>query len=359
MARKPSFAIIGAGNGGLTMAGDLVLHGFEVSGLHDRLPEAIAPIQKRGGIELVGEVLSGFAPITNATTDIARAVRGADVIAVVVPAFAHESVAAAVAPHLEAGQIILLTPGYPGGTLLFRRTLEAHGLRATVDLAETNLILYATRMVGPAQVGVQRIKKTFWISALPATRTGHVLDVLKPAIPQLQPLANILEVGFNCTNPLAHVPTVLLNLGTVERIDANQHFDPHDWITPGILRVKDALDDERGAVVRAMGLRYMSHAEVLDRMYGDTPVKIVPMQGPVLEGSRSVPPRYLSEDVPMGLVPWASMGRKLGVATPTVEMMIHLAGLVSGADFWKEGRTMERLGLADKDAKEILRLVNG
>lgn len=359
MGREPRFAILGAGNGGLTMAGDLVLRGFEVSGLYDRFPEAVKPVQQRGGIEFLGEVLSGFAPISTATTEIGQAVRGAEVVAVVVPAFAHEWIAAQVAPHLEDGQIVLLTPGYPGGTILFQRTLRAHGSSAAVDLVETNLILYATRIVGPALVGVQRIKKRLWVAALPASRTGHALETLRPAIPQLEPLANVLEVGFNCTNPLGHVTTVLFNLGRVEQDDGTQQFDAHEWMTPGIARIKDAVDAERGAVVRAMGLRYFNHAEARAAMYPGVPVRVVPMQGPVGEGSRAIPPRYLTEDVPMGFVAWASMGRKLGVPTPTVDAMIYLAGLAAARDYWKEGRTVERLGLADKSLEEILSLVNG
>ncbi len=357
MARGPRFAIIGAGNGGLTMAGDLYFRGYEVSGLYDRFPEALAPVRERGGIEFLGEVMSGFAPMPKVTTDLGQAVRGADVVVVVVPAYAHDWVAAHLAPHLADGQIVMLTPGYPFGSLLFRSTLEAHGLRAAVDLCETNLILYATRIVGPAQVGLQRVKKTLWISGFPASRTEAVLAVLKPVIPQLEPLANILEVGFNVTNPLAHVPTVLLNLGTVERDDGSRQFDLHEWMTPGILRVKDAMDAERGGALRALGLTFMTHAEILERMYPGIPVKVVPMQGPVLEGSQSVPPRFLTEDVPMGLVPWASLGRGLGVATPTVDAMIHLASLVKGTDFWKEGRTLERAGLAGRTPAQILAAV--
>lgn len=311
------------------MAEDLYFHGFEVSGLYDRFPEALAPIQKRGGIEFLGEVMAGFAPMSNVTTDLGQAIRGADVVAVVVPVFAHDWVAAQLAPHLTDGQIVMLTPGYPFGTLIFRNALEANGLRAKVDLCETNLILYATRIVGPAQVGLQRIKKTLWISALPASRTAHVLAALKPAIPQLEPLSNVLEVGFNCTNPLGHVPTVLMNLGAVERLDGSEPFDLHDWMTPGILKIKDAMDAERGAVLRALGVRYMTHAEMLDRMYPGIPVRVVPMQGPVLEGSQSVPPR------------------------------IALAGMVKGTDFWKEGRTLERSRLAGKTPAQILAVVNG
>jgi opine dehydrogenase len=94
-------------------------------------------------------------------------------------------------------------------------------------------------------------------------------------------------------------------------------------------------------------------------MYEGTEAKPVAMQGPVLEGSKSVPPRYVTEDVPEGLVAWSSLGSKIGVATPTVDTLIHLATIVKGTDYRRQGRTVERLGLADKSLDEALALVNG
>lgn len=355
---KTRFAIIGAGNGGLSMAGDLVLKGFEVSGLYDRFPAAVTPVQQRGGIELLGDVLAGFAPIVNATTDIGTAVRGATVVVVVVPAFAHEWIAAQLASHLVDGQIVLLTPGYPGGALLFRKTLNENGLRARIDLAETNLILYATRIVGPAQVGIKAIKRTLWIAALPASRTPHVLDALRAAIPQLVPLRNVLEVGFNCTNPVSHVPAAVLNWGRMEQDDGSRHFDWHDWVTPGIQRTQAVLDAERGAVLRAMGVRYISAVEAAKASYDGQAWKVVPLQGAVPDSSRTIAPRFITEDVPMGLVAWASMGRKLGVETPTIDSLIHLANAIKGVNYWAEGRTVERLGMADKSPDEIRAMVD-
>lgn len=51
MARKVAFAIIGAGNGGLSMAGDLIFHGFEVSGrYHDLLAARAWPLQQGNSV---------------------------------------------------------------------------------------------------------------------------------------------------------------------------------------------------------------------------------------------------------------------------------------------------------------------
>jgi opine dehydrogenase len=107
-----------------------------------------------------------------------------------------------------------------------------------------------------------------------------------------------------------------------------------------------------------MGVTYISAAEASAASYQGEAWKIVPLSGPVSESSRTIAPRFITEDVPMGLVAWASMGRKLRVPTPTLDAMIHLAGVAKGTDFWKDGRTVERLGLADKSMSEVLSIVN-
>ncbi len=358
MKKPTKFAILGAGNGGLSMAGDLVLHGHTVSGLYDRFPQAIEPIQKRGGIEMVGGLMTGFAPIANATTDMAKAVAGADVIIVVTPAFAHEWIAANLAPHLVDGQTVVLTPGYPGGTILFRKTLRENGLKAKIDLAETHLILYATRIVAPATVGIKGIKDVLWMSALPASRTEHVLNLVQPAVPQLTPMANVLEVGLNCINPFAHVPTALLNWARVEQDTGEHHFDWHDWVTPTVQRIEHLMDVERGAALKAMGLPYMPLQEIEERMYHGRKWVIVPVQGQIAEGSRTIPPRYIDEDVPMGLVGYSSLGQHFGVAMPTISLLIDFASMIKQADLRKAGRTMDRLGLAGYSPSQILEMVN-
>ena len=53
--------------------------------------------------------------------------------------------------------------------------------------------------------------------------------------------------------------------------------------------------------------------------------------------------RYFTEDVPTGLVPISSLGQLLGIPTPTIDSVIHLASILCGIDFMKEGRTVDKL----------------
>lgn len=94
--QKPRFCVLGAGHGGIAMAGHLGLMGYEIK-LYNRTEDKIKSVQYRGGIDLEGEV-KGFGPIRLATSNIEEALNEADVLMVVVPANAHSSVAETCAP---------------------------------------------------------------------------------------------------------------------------------------------------------------------------------------------------------------------------------------------------------------------
>lgn len=113
-------AVLGAGNGGQAMAAHLANKGMRVA-LYNREDDRLAPIRAKGGIEMTG-TLSGFGRLALVTDDIARAIKGARLIMVVVPAFAHGFIATAVAPHLSDGQIVVLHPagrGEPWNSAMF------------------------------------------------------------------------------------------------------------------------------------------------------------------------------------------------------------------------------------------------
>lgn len=66
--------------------------------------------------------------------------------------------------------------------------------------------------------------------------------------------------------------------------------------------------------------------------------------------------RYLWEDVPMSLVPIASLGDHLETPTPTIKAIIHMASLLNQTDYWSIGRTVEKMGLAGFTVAQIRRL---
>lgn len=55
--------------------------------------------------------------------------------------------------------------------------------------------------------------------------------------------------------------------------------------------------------------------------------------------------RFLTEDVPFGIVPYHHLARLAGVETPVIDALILLASVISGVDWLSRGLTLEKMGL--------------
>ncbi len=122
-----TICVIGAGNGGSAIAGDMTLAGHEVRLFEfPEYGDNLRPIIAKGGIKVTGIARTGFAKLARATFDLGEAVRGAEVIMVTTQALSHERVAKELAPHLAAGQAVVLWPG-SGGTLTVRKAWDDAG----------------------------------------------------------------------------------------------------------------------------------------------------------------------------------------------------------------------------------------
>lgn len=153
------YAVIGAGNGGKAVAAHLALMGFTVN-LFNRTADHVEIIKKRGGIELESSEGGphGFGELALVTSNMAEAIKKAEVIMIVLPSSAHSDIAKAIAPHLKNGQIIVLHPGRTCGALEFVKIIRESGCKADVTVAEAETFIYASRSDGPAQARIFRIE---------------------------------------------------------------------------------------------------------------------------------------------------------------------------------------------------------
>ena len=87
------YVIIGAGNGGQSLAGDMTLHGTKVSAIYDKNPEPIQAIKEAGGIQMSGPVVEGFAPMEHPTASLEDAMQQGNVFLVSIIANYHAQLA--------------------------------------------------------------------------------------------------------------------------------------------------------------------------------------------------------------------------------------------------------------------------
>ena len=67
--------------------------------------------------------------------------------------------------------------------------------------------------------------------------------------------------------------------------------------------------------------------------------------------------RYIYEDVPYSLVPIASIAQDIGIETPAIDTIIRLANIMTGQNFYEEGRTVEKLGLKGLDIGKYINML--
>lgn len=347
-------AVLGAGNGGCAAAADLTLRGFDVR-LTTRSRETLAPLVERGGIELMGEAGEGFARVARITPDLREAVEGADVLLLAVPTTAHGHYARALAPLLKPRQIVMLNPGHTGGGLHFAAELHRQGVTWTVRLCEAFTLTYCCRMAGPATVHVTKVATNLLFAAFPGRQRDELLAACRTLYPDLEPADNVLQTGFLNINAIEHPPQALLNAGWLEHTQGDYLFY-YEGTTPSVGRAIDALDAERMAVARALGLRTMDFSEAFWRAGYTTEAaaktrsayRCLQESAPNrwIKGPKSLDHRYIHEDVGHGLVPMTEFGRLVGVPTLTMDAFIQVASVVNGVEYPREGLTLARMGLA-------------
>jgi len=355
---KHPVAVIGAGNGGTAISAHLAGLGVDVN-LCDLFPQYLEAILAAGGIELTNEGATAHRVLHMVTADVPAAIAAARLILVVTPSFAHRMVAKAVAPALRDGHIVVLNPGRTGGALEFWNTVREEGCRADITVAETQTLIYSCRRTGGAAVEIYGTKKEVDLGALPANRTQEVLDALHPYYPQFRPAKNCLQTGLSNIGALFHPAPVLLNAGRIEN-DARGFLYYWDGITPSVAKLIHRIDLERCAVAQAYCTPVVSAEEWLRRSYdtcGGDLYELIQHNDAYadIRAPRSIDARYLTEDVPMSLVPLSELARIAGVPVPNIDAVITLAGTLFGRDFRAQGRSAARLGIEGMRRDRVVR----
>lgn len=361
MADKPTVTIIGAGIGGVYLVA--MLGRLARVRLHDINDERLKDLRDAKGIEVEGQ---GFAPLEMATTDLKAATDGADIIIIVTGGTFQEAVARSLAPLLRDGQLILLIQGNTCGALIVRRALDAAGCKAKIDIAEMDNYPMSAWRRAPARVAPIVIKRGLQIATFPGNRIDAVFPRLAPLFPTAVPARNVLYTGFVNANAMLHVANCVGNAGLIDR-GGNYKFYA-EGVTPMIGRLYEAINAERVAIAAKLGAKVPDLAAWFELTYGvrektlsETCQKLTfNADGPYQATGtpKNFEHKYVSEDVPVGLVPMSAIGAAVGVPTPALDAVIAVAKIMAGSDFSEHARTLDRLGLAGKDAAQIRRVMD-
>jgi opine dehydrogenase len=354
--------VLGAGAGGTAMAFDCASHGHDVR-LFDfeQFPDNIATIAGQGGIHAEGDI-SGFGPIVYSGHDIDEALKDAELIYVVGPAYSTEPFGKVVAGKLKAGQTVIVSPSSCGGALAFKRAAGLALNDESIRVAETSTLHYAVRLTEPGRIRVfLKLKAGNLLAALPGEHTADILKLIDDVYPSMEPAESVLQTSLQNANPVIHPAVTLSNAARIEMTGGDFLFY-EEGVSDSVGRLIAALDSERIAIGKKLGITILPDPEMgmrqgymLEANYGSGYRKAPGFLG--IGAQPQLDHRYLHEDVGYGLVFMSKLGEQIGVTTPGIDAVINVASIVMARDYRAEAlRTPQSLGIADRSAEELAAL---
>lgn len=351
MPAKP-IAILGGGNTAFSVAARLTLQGHPIV-LCELPPFAAAldPIREAGAIQLRGAAGEGKAAIHRLTSAAEEALALADLLLLIVPAYAHRAFAQACLAHLKPHHTVVLMPGTLG-SLEWAHLLRRAGISG-VTLAEVDTAPYVCRKTAPDTATIWGVVNGLGLGVLPSTETSRVQQILEPLFPGVQTYPDVVACGLSAMNPVVHPAGVLMNAGRIEYARGEFYFY-EEGVTPSVVKVILQVDQERRQIGRALGYDLLPVHTAFHRAgFGPEGDLWAAINGSWmltrLKAPGSLESRWLTEDIPFGLAAWSRVGAQYGVETPVMAALVELGSVVMGFDAWEKGRGIEELGLAGMD----------
>lgn len=355
--------IIGGGNGAFALAAHLTKLGANVN-LTDVFPEYLEELKCNGNsINLRINKEESIEKISMVTSDIQKALKEVKLIMVVTPSYTHKIISKRIAPFLKDGQMILLNPGRTAGALEMFNNLRKFGSTANVIVGEAQTLIFSCRKLSKTSVEIYGIKDKVGIASIPSEKSLDMVNELKPYYKQFYAEQNCLITSFSNIGAIFHPAPLVFNIGRVESNEKYLFYK--EGITPSIAKFLEKLDGERINTAKSFSVSVLSCIEWLKKIYFTTGNNLYEnLQNnqaySQIYGPNSINVRYLTEEVPMSLVPISELANSIGIETPMIDSIIEISSILLNKDFRKEGRNLNNLGLKGKNKMDIIKIfING
>lgn len=348
-----TITVLGSGAGALASATEFSQAGMDVTVADfERFRTNIDAIAERGTIQLRTPWQGITETPAKGSLDPAEAIRSTQVIVVSVPAFGHDTFAQLLVENLSGGEQVIFA-GEGGGSMALVAAMRREGHRLDTAIAELNSLPYGARVRAPGLITASRKVGGTIVAGLPA---GN--EAVKTACKiwkAVEPAESVLETILLNFNAIDHVPPILANLGAIEG-RPGKFLLWGEGASPAVANFIDAIDSELIEIRRVLGFENLKGYEEylveqgfapknFDNLY-ETLRSSAFADSTFATGPDALESRYITEDVPYALTLMASIGAEVGVETPTINSMIHLASVATGTDYVNTGRTLDTFGLA-------------
>lgn len=341
--------IVGAGHGGTTIAADLKQKGHIVTllktstGLHNEHFEHL--LNNKGEIKIHEGKNETIVNLDQVTTDIESAITNAEMIIIYVQTNYHEQVIKRIIPFMNNNQIVLLEPSYLSTAYFLKH--NKNKLDFTIIEAQSSPI--DCRIIAPGEVKVlyKNVRNPVAIFSRRDKKTiEKKLDKLRYNFIYLD---SIIEAALHNPNLIVHTIGGIMSIPRIE-YTGGEYWMYKEVFTPHVWNLVESLDKEKMDVLERIGAKRMPYVDACkfrnseDLKLDSKEVFLAYAQNSSPEGPFVPDSRFITEDVPEGLVLLESLGQILNIETPTCTGLINIASATMNKDFRENARTVELLG---------------
>lgn len=351
-------AILGAGNAGCAVAADLTLKGHEVTliktshALHDDNFDFL--VQNNGQMTLNEFGKISTTNIHCVTRDISK-VTDKDIVIIYIQTNFHEELIKKISGYLQDNQILLINPGYLSTAYVLKYC------KKNIIVAEAESSFIDGRIMSPGlfRVGFRNVRNP--IGIFPTHRKQDAIKKLDLLDERIVYVNSVVIAALHNPNMIVHTVGSIMSIPRIEKSQGDfclyhEAYTRNNVCTWNVL---EALDAEKMSIFAALGFEKMSYVEACkyrNSLDESINAKEVFLDYASMEtrakGPTKVDSRYISEDVPQGLVMLEALAKSMEIKTPITTALIEIASAALGRDLRKDGRTIEKLGR--ENIQEIL-----
>jgi opine dehydrogenase len=246
------------------------------------------------------------------------------------------------------------------GSLLFRRKC----LSRDVIFGEGESTVVDARIEEDGVVRLLFANVRNALAFLPSRKTNVGLAVASELFPTYcDTRKHIIESALHNPNLVVHTIGTIMSASRIE-YSKGEFWMYKEAFTPSVWNLVCRLDKEKNDILQLFGCERLDYLDAckyrneIDLSKNSLDVfRGYANSGP--KGPLNLESRYICEDVPMGLCLMSSLGRAVGVATPTCDALVTIAGALLNRDFRKAGRTLENLGVGNVGRNDLLEYLVG